>query len=101
MGKVDCLPKREPALFWALRIVNTCQHLTLPASSASLHRCAGSMTIDHICKDMLGSILKDDLGTVCYLCIYEETQTAFLASNKKKYFLLEKIRVGHLGASYF
>ena len=41
MGKVERLHNRvEPfaALFWALVIVCTCQHLTLPAGPVSLHR---------------------------------------------------------------
>ena len=48
MGKVDRLRNIvQPlaALFWALGIVCTCQHLTLPVGPASLHRCTQSMSL--------------------------------------------------------
>ena len=50
MGKVNRLCNRvEPfaALFWALGNVqySTCQHLTLPAGPASLHRSTQSMSL--------------------------------------------------------
>ena len=48
MGKGDRLHNRVDlfaALFWALVIVHTCQHLTLPAGPASLHRCTQSMSL--------------------------------------------------------
>ena len=62
MGKVDRLRNTvEPfaALFWALGIVCTCQHLTLPAGPASLN------AVQKACPYMVivGSILKVDAKT--------------------------------------
>ena len=56
MGKVDRLRNRVDifaVLFWALGIICTCQHLTLPAGPASLHKAWPYMVI-------VGSILKED-----------------------------------------
>ena len=72
MGKVDRLRNRVDifaVLFWALGIICTCQHLTLPAGPASLHKVCPYMVI-------VGSILKEDAvpSYLGMLFIYGESE---------------------------
>ena len=66
MGKVDRLPKKvEPfaSLFWALGIVCTCQHLTLPPArhhSTIAHKACPYMVMLPVRCWRVGSILNED-----------------------------------------